>query len=121
MATVLLTALLAELARGHTAAFNSQVTISYAKGTLVRGQVVSGKAPCKRHREVQVYRVDPGGNTRLGTVYSVPNGDWKLKGVALANGQKLFALIETKVLRQSAAHDHTCTLDRSPSVIVPYP
>ena len=116
----------AGLAIAHNRVISNSVTITKAKRIspalgVYSGRVLSGNARCKRHREVQVYRVDVSPDVRLLTTYTTPNGFWRRKGPAVPRGAKVQALIETKVLLSNAAHDHTCAVDRSPVRKTPYP
>ena len=85
------------------------------------GRVHSGNPRCRRHREVQIWRADVTPEVRLLTTHTGPAGRYRRKGAALPDGAKVYALIETKVLAGSAAHDHTCPVDRSPVRTIPYP
>jgi hypothetical protein len=124
-------AALAGLAIGHNRQFSNSVTVTKAKNrtpavAVIRGRVLSGLPNCKRNREVQVYRADVNPEVRLFTTrtsYSAGGlGYWARKTPALPNGAKVYALIETKVLPPfTAAHDHTCPVDRSPVRTIPYP
>lgn len=116
----------ASLAMAHNRVISNSVTMTKAKRIspalgVYSGRVLSGNARCKRHREVQVYRVDVTPDVRLFTTFTTPNGFWRRKGPAVPRGAKVQALIETKVLVSNAAHDHTCAVDRSPVRKTPYP
>ncbi len=113
-------------AMAHNRVISNSVTMTKAKRIspalgVYSGRVLSGNARCKRHREVQVYRVDVTPDVRLFTTFTTPNGFWRRKGPAVPRGAKVQALIETKVLVSNAAHDHTCAVDRSPVRKTPYP
>ena len=117
---------LADLATAHDKAFSNSVTLTEANrlGPAVGaygGRVLSANPRCPRVREVQVYRADVTPEVRLFTTRTTPGGRWRRKGPALPDGAKVYALIETKVLRSSAAHDHVCRVDRSPVRTIPYP
>jgi hypothetical protein len=124
-------AALASLAIAHNRVFSNSVTITKAKNrtpaaAVIRGRVLSGLPNCKRNREVQVWRADVTPEVRLFTTrtsYAAGGlGYWARKTPALPNGAKVYALIETKVVPPfTAAHDHTCPVDRSPVRTIPYP
>jgi hypothetical protein len=124
-------AALASFAIAHDREFANSVTVTKAKNRtpvsgLIRGRVISGLPHCKRNREVQVWRADVNPEVRLFTTrtrYSAGGlGYWLRKTPALPNGAKIYALIETKVVPPfTAAHDHTCPVDRSPVRTIPYP
>jgi len=116
----------ASLAVAHNKAFSNSVTLTEAKrlGPAVGsygGRVLSANPRCPRVREVQLYRADVNPEVRLFTTRTTPAGRWRRKGPALPDGAKVYALIETKVLRSNAAHDHVCRVDRSPVRTIPYP
>jgi hypothetical protein len=121
----------ASLAIAHNRVFPNSVTVTKAKNrtpavAVIRGRVLSGLPNCKRNREVQVWRADVNPEVRLFTTrtsYAAGGlGYWARKTPALPNGAKVYALIETKVLPPfTAAHDHTCPVDRSPVRTIPYP
>jgi hypothetical protein len=127
------TALVASLALAHNRVFPNSVTLTRAApinpggvAAVYRGRVLSNRANCKRNREVQVWRADVNPEVRLFTTRTRNSagglGYWLRKNPALPNGAKVYALIETKVLPPfTAAHDHTCPVDRSPVRTVPYP
>ncbi len=133
IAALVIVVALAGLAIAHDREFPNSVTVTRAKSSVpggaaaaYRGRVLSGLANCKRNREVQVYRADVTPEVRLFTTrtkYSAGGlGYWYRKAPALPNGAKIYALIETKVIPPfTAAHDHTCPVDRSPVRTVPYP
>ena len=116
----------AGVAVAHDKAFSNSVTLTAAKrlGPAVGtygGRVLSANPRCPRVREVQVYRADVNPEVRLFSTRTTPGGRWRRKGPALPNGAKVYALIETKVLKSNAAHDHICPVDRSPVRTIPYP
>jgi hypothetical protein len=122
---------LASLAIAHDRVFSNSLTVTKAKRispavAVFRGRVLSGLPNCKRNREVQVWRADVNPEVRLFTTrtsYAAGGlGHWARKAPALPNGAKVYALIETKVVPPfTAAHDHTCPVDRSPVRTIPYP
>lgn len=119
-------AMTAGLAIAHDRAFSNSVTVGKAKRLgpavgLYSGRVRSGNVRCPRVREVQVYRADVSPEVRLFSTRATSTGRWRRKGPALPNGAKVYALIETKVLASTAAHDHVCPVDRSPVRTIPYP
>jgi hypothetical protein len=126
-------AVFAALAIAHNRVFPNSVTLTKAgpnspggAANIFRGRVLSGRANCKRQREVQVWRADVSPEVRLFTTRTgsagLAPGSWRRKIPALPNGAKVYALIETKVLPPfTAAHDHTCPVDRSPVRTIPYP
>jgi hypothetical protein len=116
----------AGVATAHNKEFSNSVVVKEARQYAPNvdsygGRVKSGNARCKRHREVQVYRVDVTPEVRLFSTRTGPGGYWRRKGPDLPDGAKVYALIETKVLASNAAHDHTCPVDRSPVRTMPYP
>ena len=119
-------ALIASLALAHNRVFPSHVTlvkaVQYAPNVgLYQGHVFSPRANCKRNREVQVFNVTANPDVRVARKYTGPNGFWKVKGALAPNGDKVQALIETKVLPAPPGHNHSCHLDRSPTVVFPHP
>ena len=127
-------AVVAGLAIAHNRVFPNSVTVTQARpinpaggaAGVYSGRVLSGRANCKRNREVQVWRADVNPEVRLFTTrtkYAAGGlGYWRRKAPALPNGAKVYALIETKVIPPfTAAHDHTCPVDRSPVRTIPYP
>lgn len=119
-------AVAAGMAVAHNKTFSNAVTLTEAArlGPAVGvygGRVRSRNPRCPRVREVQVYRADVTPEVRLFSTRARPNGRWRRKGPALPDGAKVYALIETKVLRANAAHDHVCPVDRSPVRTIPYP
>jgi hypothetical protein len=110
----------------HTHVYSNAVKVNKAPPgvgglAIYSGRVTSPKHRCRVHREVQVYHANPNPDVRLGTRITTPGGKWKLKAASVPNGHQVYALIETKVLKQTANHDHTCAVDRSPDRTVPYP
>ena len=119
-------AVVASLAIAHNVVYPSDVVVNKASPSgawFYKGRVLSAKVPCKANREVQVYHANPTPDVRLGTVFTNADGRWRLAGPALPNGQKVYALIETKVLNppNPPGHNHTCRLDRSANRTIPYP
>jgi hypothetical protein len=119
-------AVVAGMAVAHDKTFSNSVTLTEAKRLspavgVYGGRVRSPNPRCPRVREVQVYRADVNPEVRLFATRTQPGGRWRRKGPALPNGAKVYALIETKVLRSNAAHDHVCPVDRSPVRTIPYP
>jgi hypothetical protein len=120
-------AVLAAVAIAHTAHYPNHVTLTKAVLTgnpgqaLYKGRVVSSKDRCEVNREVQVFHVQPNGAVRVARGRSNGAGDWKASGSRVPNGDKVYALIETKVLKANANHDHSCKVDRSSKRAFPYP
>ena len=119
-------ALTTGIATGHNKEFSNSVTLvearQYAQNIdTYGGRVVSGHPRCRRRREVQIWRADVNPEVRVKTTRTGPFGRYRAKGPDLPNGAKVYALIETKVLASTAAHDHICPVDRSPVRTVPYP
>jgi hypothetical protein len=120
------TAVVASLAIAHNQAFPNQVKLTKAVGispalAKYKGRVNSPKARCERNREVQIWNATPTPDVRVGRTRTGPTGVWVDKGARVPNGDKVYALIETKVLLSNAAHDHTCVVDTSPNVVFPKP
>ena len=117
------------IAPAHNVSFGNQVDLNRARdyggpGSNLadyKGQVYSSRPNCKRYREVQIWRVDPAGDVRLKTLRTNTTGFFRVKGPRVAAGQKVYALIETKVIPSGAGHSHTCRVDRSPVRTYPYP
>jgi hypothetical protein len=126
VASLIGAALIASLAFAHTYAYPNQVTLSKARPlggaiAVYKGRVLSGKLRCKVAREVQIFHATPNPDIRVARGYSHAGGYWKVKGARVPNGNKVYALIETKVLAQNPNHDHTCLVDRSTNRKFPYP
>ena len=115
------------IAPAHNVSFGNQVNLNRARDYLAsnyadyKGQVSSSKPNCKRNREVQIWRVDTPSDVRLKTTHTTPTGFFRVKGPQVAAGEKVYALIETKVIPSGAGHNHTCRVDRSPVRTYPYP
>lgn len=110
----------------HNRAFANSVSLREATPLApgldrYSGRVRSRHPRCRRRREVQVYRADVNPEVRLFSTRTSRRGRWLKKGPAVPAGAEVYALIETKVLRSSAAHDHICPVDRSPVRTTPYP
>jgi hypothetical protein len=121
-------AVVATMAFAHTVHHANRVTLSHAAPqaanparALYRGKVRSAKHACEKNREVQVFHVTPPNDTRVARTRSNGAGDWKASGALVPNGDKVYALIETKVLKANANHDHSCKVDRSGNRRFPYP
>jgi hypothetical protein len=120
-------AVIAAVAIAHTVHYPNHVTLTKAVLTgnpgqaLYRGRVLSSKPRCEVNREVQVFHVQPNGAVRVARGRSNGAGDWKANGSPVPNGDKVYALIETKVLKANANHDHSCKVDRSSKRAFPYP
>ena len=119
----------ASIAPAHNVSFGNQVNLFRAKdyggpaanlGTYA-GRVLSNRPNCRRYREVQIWRVANPSDVRLRTTRTDTTGFFRAKGPRLAAGQKVYALIETKVIPAGAGHSHTCGVDRSPVRTYPYP
>jgi hypothetical protein len=102
-----------------TITFNSAANDPFGPKAYYKGNVNSGKPACKKHREVQIFRV---GNpdVRLGRGFSLANGTWKIKGNRPANGAEIYALVEAKAL-PLAGHNHSCAEAFSAHLKYPHP
>jgi len=115
------------IAPAHNVNFGNQVNLNRARDYLAsnyadyKGRVFSNRPNCERYREVQIWRVANPSDIRLRTTRTTPTGFFRVKGPQVANGQKVYALIETKVIPSGAGHNHTCAVDRSPVRTYPYP
>ena len=117
------------LAPAHNVNFGNRVNLTKAVDyggpaanlALYEGKVVSGRPNCERNREVQIWRVETPSDVRIKTLRTTPNGNFRVKGPRVAAGEKLYALIETKVIPAGAGHNHTCPVDRSPVRTYPHP
>ena len=119
-------AMVASLAFAHNKTFSNQVTLTravqYAPNVAsYQGRVNSPRANCERNREVQVFNVSANPDVRVARTHTTPTGFWKVKGSLVPNGDKVQALIETKVLPAPPGHNHSCDVDRSPNVVFPRP
>ena len=121
------TVIVTSLAPAHNVNFGNQVNLNRANDYLAspyaiyQGRVFSSRPNCKRYREVQIWRVANPSDVRLKTTRTSPTGFFRAKGPQVANGQKVYALIETKVIPAGAGHNHTCVVDRSAVRTYPYP
>ena len=119
-------ALIASLAFAHNRAFPNQVSLTKAAPygpalAVYKGRVTSPKAKCERNREVQIFNVTANPDVRVARSHTTPVGTYKIKGAQVPNGDKVQALIETKVLPAPPGHNHSCNVDRSPTVVYPHP
>jgi hypothetical protein len=121
-------AVIAAVAMAHNVAHSNSVTITRAGPiatppgrAFYKGQVVSPKHACEVAREVQVFHVVATGDVRIGRARSTNAGLWKDDGPRVPKGDKIYALIETKVLNAPPGHNHTCKVARSAPVAFPYP
>jgi len=119
----------AGVASAHTAAFSSEVTIAFRdraqpepnvqEGDNFNGRVTSPKPACVRNRMVNVFRVvefEP--DVFIGQDVTDADGRWILVFDDAPQGD-YYARISNKTLRDTAAHDHSCVRDFSPTVPVP--
>lgn len=122
LAALAAAAVAASLAFAHNVVYPNQAVVKKAKTNgNYRGRVNAAKVPCKVNREVQIWHINPNPDVRLGTVFTNGVGRWIFAGPALPAGQKVYALIETKVLPpipNPPGHNHTCRVDRSPNKVV---
>ncbi len=114
------------VALAHTAAFNNVARITKtidqgAGDATYKGKITSPVARCERFREVQIYDASVQPNQRVARGRSNGIGDWKANGASVPAGHKVYAQLETKVLKSNAVHDHTCKVHRSGKRPLPYP
>jgi hypothetical protein len=126
VAVLVAAALVASLAIAHNKAFSNQVSLTKAVPygpalAVYQGRVTSPRANCERNREVQIFNVTANPDVRVARTRTTPAGAYKVKGAQVPNGNKVQALIETKVLPAPPGHNHTCNVDRSPNVVYPHP
>jgi hypothetical protein len=123
---LLIAALAATLASAHNKVFPSQVTFTKAASlspvkARYRGHVLSPRAACKSGREIQIYDITVNPDRRLKKAFSNATGFWAVTGPAPPNGDKVYAIMETKVLPAGPGHNHSCQNDTSPVLIFPHP
>ena len=117
------------IAPAHNVTFGNQVSLNRARDyggpaanlADYKGRVNSTRINCERKREVQIWRVANPSDVHLVTTRTTTTGFFRVKGPRIAAGQKVYALIETKVIPSGGGHNHTCRVDRSPVRTYPYP
>jgi hypothetical protein len=116
VATVMLAcaalAALVAVAVAHTARYDSTVTIHFQPGhgdvsDTFSGRVISVKALCERHRQVDVRRRLEGPDELLGTTFTDRDGHWELHPGSTPTGT-YYAKAMRKVLKRTSRHRHVC-------------
>jgi hypothetical protein len=97
---------------GHTRSYFSSLSLAFHRssaGDTFDGRVGAPKAVCKRGRKVVVHKIQPGSDTRIGADVTGSGGKWVVDppGKSVAPG-RYYATMRSKVLRKTAAHDHSC-------------
>ncbi len=95
-------------AAAHVAAFDSKVSIKTDGGKLV-GAVTSDKPRCERNRDVAVFLVEDGKDSKVDDA-SFNDGEWSLKVGDLTGD--VYAKV-TKRVFGGYGHQHTCSADKS--------
>src|SRR3954447_9535409 len=100
-------------AQGHTQAYFSSLSIAFhdrATGDTFDGRIGSPKPICKRGRKVVVWRIQSGSHQRIGADVTASDGKWVVDppGKSVRAG-RYYATMASKVLRKTAAHDHSCS------------
>jgi hypothetical protein len=113
-------------AAGHTARYDSTVTIKFNKPkpndpystATFDGTVKSTKPRCEKNRAVTVrMRTADGSNPAVGTDVTDQNGVWVVTPSSSAPGT-YFAQVAKKVLKKNAKHRHICRKAVSKDVTV---
>jgi hypothetical protein len=100
-------AAMAVVAAGHTARFQSTVTIHFrAAHDEFEGKVKSQRFGCEVNRRVAVLRKRPGADATIGADFTNADGEWGLHRSPRPGTYYARAL--RKVLFQNANHLHVC-------------
>ena len=111
------------IAEAHKKKFPTTATLAAINDKDAAGTVASGKAKCRKNREVKVLRQADGGPafqpTLVATTQSTRSGRWQAKLAGKTKGETFFAKAPKKALRKNRKHKHICNAATTATITVP--